>query len=230
MFSFLTPATTVNATIQKMQDDDYNVNMFLIYEEMYSVNGNAPPTTRKDLCQFLHFNRQPFLNCFHVIAVHPTAQVYLARDLHNTVHGGLLWPGVVPFLQAIHSLGFHHVYYTASVPTHRSKFIRIFNGPAAQRLPSFRKVDFNMTTCRVNPSVVGQRWNSQYTWGVASMDFKRTNPNDMVNSPSIKSANVSDGILCQFIVLSDLLLEIDKDNEFYCGFMSGNNHRIRHAR
>ena len=39
------------------------------------------------------------------------------------------------------------------------------------------------------------------------------------------SANVSDGILCQlFIVLSNLLLEIDKDKEFYCGFMAGNDH------
>jgi hypothetical protein len=203
--------------------------MFLIYEEMDSFNGKAPPAPRKDLCKFLHLKWQPFVKCFHVITVNPTAQVYLAQDLHNTVHGGLLQPGVGPFLQAIHSLGFHHVYNTLSVPTHRNKFIQIFNGRVAELLPSFRKVDFNMTTCRVNPSVVGQCWNSQYTWGNASMDFKRTNPDDMVSRPSIKSANVSDGILCQFIVLSDLLLEIDKDKEFNCGFMAGNVHQIHHA-
>ena len=89
-----------------------------------------------------------------------------------------------------------------------NKFIRILNGSV---LRHFRKVDFNMTMSRVNPSVVGQRWNSQYTWGIASMDFRWTNPDEMVTHPTIKSANVSDGILRQFVVLSGLLLEIDKD-------------------
>jgi hypothetical protein len=198
--------------------------MFLIYEELASFNGKPPPTPRKDLGEFLHLKRIPFVKCFHLIAVNPTAQVYLAHDLHNTVQGGLLQPGVEPFLQAIHGLGFHHVYYTASIATHTNKFIWILNGCVACHLQVlFCHVDFNMTTSRVNPSVVGQCWNSQYTWGVASMDFKRTNPDDMVTRPSIKSANVSDGILCQFIVLSDILLEMDKDNEFYCGLTAGND-------
>ena len=118
-------ADTVNDTLQQMDDDDFNVDMFLIYEEMTSFNGKSPPTPRKDLCKFLHLKRKPFVKCFHLIAVNPTAQVYLARDLHNTVHGGLLHPGVEPFLRAIHSLGFHHVYYTASVPIHTNKFIQI---------------------------------------------------------------------------------------------------------
>jgi hypothetical protein len=206
-----------------MKNDDYNVDIFLIFEELGSFNGEPPPTPRKDLCKFLHLKRQPFVKCFHLIAVNPTAQVYLARDLHNTVHGGLLRPGVEPFLRAIHGGGFHHIYYTASVPTHTNKFLQILNGRAASKLRHFRKVDFNMAMSRVNPSVVGQCWNSQYTWGIASMDFKQTNQDEMVTRPTIKSANVTDGILCQFVVLSDLLLEINKDNAFYCGMTAGND-------
>jgi len=73
---------------------------------------------------------------------------------------------------------------------------------------------------RVNPSVVGQCWNSQYTWGIASMNMKQTNPGNLVNCPTIKTSNVTDGILPQFVVLSDLLLEINKDNKFYCGLVT----------
>jgi hypothetical protein len=82
---------------------------------------------------------------------------------------------------------------------------------------------------RVNPTIVGQRWNSQYTWGVSSMNIKWSNPNDIINRPTIKTANVTNGILPQFIVLSDLLLEVDKNNEFYCGLLEGNARRIHHA-
>ena len=222
-------ADTVNDTLQQMDDDDFNVDMFLIYEEMTSFNGKSPPQARNDLSEFIHSRRQPFIKCFHLIAVNPIAQIYLAKDLHNTVHGGLLRPGVEPFLRAIHNLGFHHSYYSSKSLTHANNFIKILNGSAAKRLSSFKKIDFKMMLSRINTSVVGQRWNSQYTWGVASLDFKRNNPNDMVTHPSIKSANVSDGMLQQFIVLSDLLLEVDKDNDFYCGLTAGNDRRIRHA-
>jgi hypothetical protein len=51
----------------------------------------------------------------------------------------------------------------------------------------------------------------------------------MVTHPSIKSMNVSDQMLGQFIVLSNLLLEIDTENEFYCGLAAGDARRIRHA-
>ena len=34
---------TVNDTLQQMEDDDFNVDMFLIYEEMTSFNGKSPP-------------------------------------------------------------------------------------------------------------------------------------------------------------------------------------------
>jgi len=81
-----------------MQNKDYDVDMFLIYEELEAVDGKVP-TARKDLCEFLQIKRQPFVKYFHVIVVHPTAQVYLARDLHNTVHGGLLQPAMEPFLR-----------------------------------------------------------------------------------------------------------------------------------
>ena len=50
-----------------------------------------------------------------------------------------------------------------------------------------------------------------------------------MNRPTIKTANVTDGILPQFIVLSELLLEVDKDNEFYCGLLEGNARCIHHA-
>ena len=39
---------------------------------------------------------------------------------------------------------------------------------------------------------------------------------------SLKSENVTDCILPQFVALSELLLEIDKGHEFYCGLRKGN--------
>jgi hypothetical protein len=68
---------------------------------------------------------------------------------------------------------------------------------------------------------VGKWWNSQYTWGFSSMNIKRMDPGDLVNKPTIKSSNVMDGILPQFLALSELLLEIDKNNDFYCGLSKG---------
>jgi hypothetical protein len=114
----------INDTLQQFEKNDSNVDMVLIYEELQPLVGKALPTAKKDLCEFLHTKRQPFIKCFHLIAVHPTAQVYLARELHNTVHGGLLWPGVEPFLRAITTLGFHHVYYATSIKTHVNPFYK----------------------------------------------------------------------------------------------------------
>jgi hypothetical protein len=92
------------------------------------------------------------------------------------------------------------------------------------RYKAFGQLDFDVAMSRVNPSVVGQRWNSQFTWGVASLNIKRTDDiNDLVNRPTIKSANVTDGILPQFVVLSKLLLEVDTRKEFYCGRLVGRN-------
>ena len=82
---------------------------------------------------------------------------------------------------------------------------------------------------RVNESIVGKCWNSQYAWGVSSMNLKRAHPGDLVNKPTIKSCNVTDGILSQFVALSELLLEIDKNNDFYCGLSKGDERRKLHA-
>jgi hypothetical protein len=180
-------------------------------------------SAKKDLSEFLQIKRSMFVKCFHVIAVHPTAQLYLARDLHNTVHGGLLRPGIIPFLKAVTECGFSHKYYGASIRKHHNEFLRILNGDAFTWLKPYRKCDFIIAMSRVNPSVVGQRWNSQFTWGVASLNIKRTDdPHDIVNRPTIKSANVTDGILPQFVLLSTLLLAVDTESEFYCGLVAGN--------
>jgi hypothetical protein len=40
---------------------------------------------------------------------------------------------------------------------------------------------------------------------------------DVVNRPSIKKENVVDGILPQFVALSELLQEVDGSKQFYCG-------------
>ena len=99
-----------------MQNNDFNIDIFLVFKEVASFEGKMPPTARKDLTEFLYDKRKAFVKCYHVIVVNPTAQVYLVRELHNTVHGGLLQPGIKPFLQAISHLQIPHVYYGASVP------------------------------------------------------------------------------------------------------------------
>jgi hypothetical protein len=206
------------------------VDVFLIYEELkLPVDGKLTPTARKDLSEFLQEKRRPFIRCFHVIAVHPTAQVYLVRDLHNTVHGGLLRPAIECFLRAVTNLGFPHEYYAASVGVHANGFLRVINGRAATRLKSYRKLDFAIPVSKVNTAVVGSRWNSQYTWGVASMNLKKSSPRDLVNKVTLKVDNVMDCILPQFCFLTELLLEIDINNEFYCGLVAGNERRKQHA-
>jgi hypothetical protein len=180
---FLYIATNINTTIEEMEKKDYNVDIFLVYEEVGPLEGKAPPTARKDLCEFWNEKRRPFIKGYHVIAVNPTAQLYLARDLHNTVHGGFLRPAIKPFLQAISSLGFGHIYYGASVLLHNNPFLLIRNGRCVTELQSYSRLDFDVAMSRVNPTIVGQRWNSQYTWGVSSLNIKRNDLGDIVNRP-----------------------------------------------
>jgi hypothetical protein len=51
--------------------------------------------------------------------------------------------------------------------------MRIWNETATQDIKSFYWVDFGLFVSKLNPSVVGQRWNSQKSWCIASMDFKQ---------------------------------------------------------
>ena len=181
------PDSDVKDTNQLLQNKDREVDIFLIFEEMVAVDGKASPTARKDLCEFLHDKRHSFVKCFHVVAVHPKAQVYLVRDLHNTVHGGLLRPAIKPFLRALATEDKRHIYYSASIRSHGNRFLRILNGHAVMNLKSFRKLDFKVPMCKLNPSVVGQCWNSQHTWGVASLNMRWTDPHRIVNQPTLKS-------------------------------------------
>jgi hypothetical protein len=59
--------------------------------------------------------------------------------------------------------------------------------------------------------------------------MKRNGARGLVNAPTIKSENVTDGILPQFVALSEILLEIDKSRQFYCGFPEGEGRRSHHA-
>ena len=181
----------------KRIEHDVDVDIFLIYEELgVSDDGKEPPTARKDLCEFLQIKRRPFIKCFHIIAVHASAQVYLARDLHKMVHGGLLRPAIENFLLAIDTLGFQHEYYSASILIHANRFLRVLNGSAVTKLQSFQKLDFKIPMSRVNQGAVGPRWNSQYTWGVASMNIKRIDLNDLVHllPEQIQKSNVLESV------------------------------------
>jgi hypothetical protein len=227
--SFCNADNTITETMSHIKENDFTVDVFLIFEEMQSVGGQGPPSARKDLSEFLNEHRKPFIMCYHVVAVNPTAQVYLVRDLHNTVHGGLLRPAIELFLNAVTDCGIPHVYYGASVPTHSNIFLRIRNGCAATHLRSFEQLDFKIPMSKVKANVVGDRWNSQYTWGVASMNLKKGNPQELVNRATHKSANVTDRMLPQFKFLTDILLELDPTHDFYCGPVVGNYRRKQHA-
>lgn len=137
------------------------------------------------------------------------------------MHGGVLHPGCLPFIQAIDEIGYRHIYYSASIPKHKAHFLTIINGSAATKLKSFKNIDFNLGMAKINTKATGQCWNSQHSWGVASMNLKQSREGDLVNRPSIKNENVTDGVLPQFITLSELLLEVDVDNAFYCGLTAG---------
>jgi hypothetical protein len=207
------PDYNVTTTKLQLETNDRNVDIFLIFEEMVAMDGKAPSMARKDLCEILEKKRKLFVKCFHVIAVHPKLQAYLVRQLHNTVHAGLLRPAIEPFLRAIAKEGKPHVYYSASAHSHMNSFLRILNGREVTKLKSFPKLDFKVAMSKLKTGVVGQRWNIQHTWGVASLNMKRNDACGLINVPMIKSENVTDNIL--------LLLEIDKSHEFYCGLPEG---------
>jgi hypothetical protein len=44
-----------------MEHKDYDVDIFLVYEEVGPVEGKAPPTARKDLCEYWNEKRRPFI-------------------------------------------------------------------------------------------------------------------------------------------------------------------------
>ena len=118
------------------------------------MHGCKPPSAaRKDLSEFLQEKRTAFVKCYHIIAVHPTTQVYLVRDLHNTVHGGILRPAIHLFLNAITNHGIPHVYYQAVVGKHTNSFLRVINGSSTTRLRSFRKL-WAIPMSKVNTEMV----------------------------------------------------------------------------
>jgi hypothetical protein len=70
------------AEIQK----DRDINVFLIFEELFKKRfGEEPPKAQMNLCKFLHPDRYFFVQCYHIVAVHPAAQIYLVRDLAFSV-------------------------------------------------------------------------------------------------------------------------------------------------
>jgi len=143
-----------------------------------------------------------------------------------------LRPAIKPFLNAVTKRDMRHFYYNARSPVHSYPFLIIYNGEKATSLTSYSDLDFNVAMRKLNDTTIGQRWNSQFTWGFSSLNIRRTDPNDKdkTTRPSIKKANVSDGILPQFVVLSKLLLEVDKEKQFYCGLVSGDKRRQECAR
>lgn len=124
----------MNASSREIKND-YNSDFLLIFKELEAMDGKVPPTTKKDLCQFFHESK---MEAFHqMLPYHRSApicfvQVYLAWDLHNTVHhGGLLWPAPVnPLHKSITSPGICHVYYSTSVHIHSNQSLHILNGKA----------------------------------------------------------------------------------------------------
>jgi hypothetical protein len=197
-------------------EKDRDVDVFLIFEELVEKRyGEQLPKAQMNLCEFLHPDREYFVDCYHIVAVHPAAQIYLVRDLHKTVHGGLLRPALKPFIEALLKRVRKVHYYSSLELKHSNDFLTIRNGRKASKLKPFRSLDFNLALSKVNKDVVGQHWNSQCTWGFSSLNFRRLTPSDAINSPSIKKENVDDGILPQFAALSELLQEVDGSNKYY---------------
>jgi hypothetical protein len=80
------------------------------------------------------------------------------------VHGGVLCPGCVPFIQAIDEIGYQHIYYSASIPKHKAHFLTIINGSVVTKLKSaYKNIDFNLGMAKINTKATGQRWNSQHS-------------------------------------------------------------------
>jgi hypothetical protein len=151
------------------------------------------------------------------VTVHPAAQTNIVKDLHRTVHGGVLRPALKPFIEAISDRHKTVHYYSSLQLKHFNDFLIIRNGRKARKLEPFRSLGFDLALSKVNKDVVGLHWNSQCTWGFSSLNLRRLTPSDVVNVPSIKKENVDDGILPQFVALSELLQEVDFSREFYCG-------------
>ena len=61
------------------------------------------------------------------------------------------------------------------------------------------------------------------------MNMKQIDPQDLVTHATVKAENVSDGILLQFSILSKLLLEVNRKNQFYCGQRKGRECCLKHA-
>jgi hypothetical protein len=52
--------------------------VLIIFEELQKAkDGRDPPTPKKDCCEFLEEDKKDFIKCYHIVAVHPTAQVYI---------------------------------------------------------------------------------------------------------------------------------------------------------
>jgi hypothetical protein len=47
-----------------MQNLDTNVDIFLLYEELDTMEGKSPPMAKKDLSEFLNVKRRMFVKCF----------------------------------------------------------------------------------------------------------------------------------------------------------------------
>ena len=131
--------------------------LFLVFKEVVPFEGKTPPTARKDLSEFLLESRKNFIKGFHIVAVNRTAQFYLTRNLHNTVHGGLLRPAIEPFLQAISSLGFLHVYYGGNRMTHSNHFLHIVNGLTVTKLKAYSQLEFEIPMSHVNRTMFDNR-------------------------------------------------------------------------
>jgi hypothetical protein len=141
-------ADKVTVTLDEIQKKDYDVDLFLVFEEVVPFEGKTPPTARKDLSEFLLESRKNFIKGFHIVAVNQTAQFYLTRNLHNTVHRRLFRPAIAPFLQAISSLGFFHVYYGRNRINHSNNFLHIVNG--STKLKAYSQLEFKIPMSRLN--------------------------------------------------------------------------------
>ena len=64
-------------TLKVIDNDNKKVDIFCIFEETNLVNGKEPPSGKKDLYEFMDEKRIPFIQQYHVVAVHPTKQVYI---------------------------------------------------------------------------------------------------------------------------------------------------------
>ena len=119
---------------------------------------------RKDLSEFLLESRKMLhQGVSWLLQLTQLHNFTSARNLHNTVHGGLLRPAIEPFLQAISSLGCLHVYYGGNRMTHSNHFLnRILNGSNVTKLKAYSQLEFEIPMSRVNRTVIRQ-WTMELT-------------------------------------------------------------------